>query len=96
MNVAGNLSKDIPIINIRPLPGRAWVKQAACAGQDPELFFAEHATGSYTEARTICATCPVTAECLAWAVNTNTKFGLWGGLTPHQRQHLRRRSRHHG
>lgn len=95
MNVANNLASDVPIINIRQFPGRAWVREAACAGHDPELFFAEHATGSYAEARTICAACPVTTECLTWAVETNTQFGMWGGLAPHQRAHLRRRRRHH-
>lgn len=93
MNVAGNRSKDNPIINIRDFPERTWTRHAACQGHDPDLWFLDQHDGSYTEARTICADCPVKTECLAWAVETNTQFGMWGGLAPHQRQHLRRSRR---
>ena len=93
MNTPGNLSADVPIITIRDLPGRPWVRQAACRGADPDLFFAEHATGTYREARAICQACTVCQECLEWAVTTGTIFGLWGGLAPHQRAHLRWRTR---
>ena len=93
MNTPNNLARDVPIISIRQLPERGWVRDAACRGHDPDMFFAEHATGSYTEARTICQGCSVRQECLDWAVATCTKYGLWGGLAPHQRAHLRRRRR---
>ena len=93
MNTPNNLARDIPVINVRNLPNRDWTRQAACRGYDPDLFFAEHATGSYNEARAICQACPVRQECLDWAVATCTKYGLWGGLAPHQRAHLRRRRR---
>ena len=38
-NVAGNLANGVAIINVRNLPGCRWVKQAACIGHNPDLWF---------------------------------------------------------
>lgn len=91
MNVAGNLSLGVP--KIAPVPPRDWAAHAACLAYDPNLWFLEDKTGSYREARQICAGCPVRVDCLDWAVETNTDYGLWGGLAPHERKKLRRRRR---
>lgn len=89
MNVAGNLSLGQP--KIRVTPTRDWAVRAACLGHDPNLWFLDDPGGTYRDARRICAGCEVRAECLAWAVETNTRDGLWGGLAPHERRGLRRR-----
>jgi hypothetical protein len=39
-------------------------------------------------AKRICATCPVTAECLDYALRHGEKYGVWGGLTPRARRRL--------
>jgi WhiB family redox-sensing transcriptional regulator len=56
---------------------------------DPELFFpiADRYSG---EARDICGRCEVKARCGQWAIDTNQRFGLWGGLDPEERNKLRR------
>ncbi|MCW2527289.1 MAG: WhiB family transcriptional regulator [Pseudonocardiales bacterium] len=71
-----------------------WQIQAACRGLDPTLFFqktnARGRTKRMTEARAraVCAKCPVVAECLNWALTVNEPYGMWGGLSPEERQQL--------
>lgn len=70
-----------------------WRERAACKGLNPSLFFTEKGPGRgdpYTEARKVCATCPVTAECLE--VGIAEKIGMWGGLSPKERRTYRRRA----
>jgi WhiB family redox-sensing transcriptional regulator len=78
-----------PIIRNLP-PQDDWIRNAACRGMNPELWFNEARGGSYREGRLICAGCPVRRECLEWAVDTRTDHGLFGGLNPLERRHLRR------
>lgn len=67
-----------------------WRLEAACRNTDPNIFVpAEGANDGirvYKTAREFCANCPVTQECLDYAVRMQIKFGMWGGLTPKQRR----------
>lgn len=65
-----------------------WQDDAACAQVDPELFFPEQG-GSAVEPRRLCGSCPVRAECLAFALSRDEKFGIWGGLTARERNALK-------
>lgn len=47
----------------------------------------------YDEARTLCESCPVRAQCLAHALATKERFGMWGGLTPIERRRIERKER---
>lgn len=40
----------------------------------------------------ICRHCWVKAECLTYALNADEQHGIWGGLTPQQRNHLHLRA----
>ena len=51
----------------------------ACRGADPELFFPGPGQ-SADQAKAICASCPVRAECLALAHANGERFGVWGGV----------------
>lgn len=65
-----------------------WRLLAACAGipDVDAIFFPERETeATATAARRICAACPVTAECLAFAVETGSR-GVFAGLTSIGRQ----------
>jgi len=65
----------------------AWQSDASCRGVDAELFFP--ATEEESEpAKAICETCPVRLACLAFALERNEKFGVWGGLTEKERARL--------
>lgn len=41
-------------------------------------------------AKQVCASCPVQAECLEYAIDANEIHGVWGGLGQRDRQRLRR------
>ncbi|HZE31610.1 MAG TPA: WhiB family transcriptional regulator [Actinoallomurus sp.] len=70
-----------------------WTDLAACKGVDPELFYPVSAAGpaqlQVEEAKRVCAGCPVTADCLNWALRAGEPAGVWGGTTPDERRYLR-------
>lgn len=66
----------------------AFVADGLCGQADPEAFFPERGT-SAREAKLICFVCPVRVMCLNWALDTNERFGVWGGLTERERRQLR-------
>ena len=69
----------------------AWQERALCAQTDPEAFFPEKG-GSTREAKRICVGCEVKAECLAYALAHDERFGIWGGLSERERRRLKRRT----
>jgi WhiB family transcriptional regulator, redox-sensing transcriptional regulator len=46
--------------------------------RDPDLWFAEKPT-ELERAKTLCADCPIKAECLAGALERAEPWGVWGG-----------------
>jgi WhiB family redox-sensing transcriptional regulator len=66
-----------------------WTAQAACRGTDTEIFFPV-TPDEEAEALSICATCPVRAQCLDDAIRNREIYGIWGGTTPEQRRRIRR------
>lgn len=74
-----------------------WRHHALCRDEDPELFFPVGTTGpaarQVDRAKAICARCPVTQECLTWALENGQDAGIWGGLSEDERRALRRRQR---
>ena len=68
-----------------------WRDQAACHGLPMEWFFPEKPNGdtSYDQGKRVCATCPVTEQCLAHALKTGEAHGIWGGLNEVERRALR-------
>ncbi len=73
-----------------PPPLGAWSHRAACLDADPAVFFPEAADDG-TNAKTICARCPVVEACLNYALVNRQHHGVWGGLSEHQREQLHRR-----
>lgn len=75
-------------------PDEGWREQAACGGADAAIFFpAGEDEALVGAARAICARCPVSDECLRYALATNQTEGIWGGMTGSERRRLRRRIR---
>lgn len=72
----------------------SWFGDAACQGEDPELFFpvGTSAVLQLAEAKWVCARCPVQGPCLEWALLTGAEYGVWGGLSEDERRTLRRRA----
>lgn len=57
-----------------------WRDQAACKAYDPSLWFPERGETKKAEtAKSICAGCPVRAECLDYAARNAMDTGIWGG-----------------
>lgn len=68
----------------------SWHTEALCRGSSPELFFFEagqskkknHVVEQY------CNYCPAKQRCLDYALNNDIRFGVWGGLTPAERNRI--------
>ena len=73
-----------------------WQLRAACLEADPELFFPSHgghyANRAIREAKEFCSRCPVTEECLQYAIEYEEDIppsdwvGVYGGLTHKERE----------
>ena len=76
-------------------PGEWW-EQAACRDRNAELFFhSDHERGPSramraAKAKAVCATCPVVALCLEYALAQPEPYGIWGGLDEQEREKLLR------
>lgn len=72
-----------------------WRHKALCRDEDPELFFPIGTEGPTLEqikkAKLVCTSCPVTADCLEWALANGQDAGIWGGKTEDERRSLKRR-----
>lgn len=73
-------------------PPPAWTEQALCAQTDPDSFFPDKG-GSTRAALTTCAQCPVTLQCLEYALDNDERFGIWGGVTERKRHEMRKERR---
>ena len=73
-----------------------WRDDAVCITVDPELFFPVGNTGPALEqierAKAVCGRCPVTEQCLQYALETNQDSGVWGGMSEEERRSLKRRA----
>ncbi len=78
----------------------SWQDRAACKGRD-DLFFAadgEREAGKAVReeaAKAVCDRCPVRARCLTYALSTNERSGIWGGLSEDERASIRRQDQRH-
>lgn len=67
----------------------AWTENAACAGQDPELFFSDRDLSLNAAAKRVCSICPVQTECLRDALDTHEEWGVRGGVNFANREEVR-------
>mgnify|MGYP006283445779 FL=1 len=80
-----------------------WQEHGSCREADPLLFFhPQNERGSSRvkrdrAAKRVCASCPVRLECADYAVRAREPYGVWGGLSEEDREHIYRRldSRHY-
>ncbi|MEU9351987.1 WhiB family transcriptional regulator [Streptomyces griseoloalbus] len=75
---------------------REWLREAACVGEDPELFFppTERETDpQVAQARAVCRRCRVMLACRSWAVEQGEDTGIWGATTAGQRRAISRETR---
>lgn len=71
-----------------------WWSQARCRGMPTETFFiADYEVGRSRmvremRAKSICRSCPVSEPCGVYALTTGERHGVWGALTPRERDNL--------
>lgn len=91
--------RTLSMTDISRLPGPAmdrweWQMLGACRGEDTELFF--HPEGERgpsranreAGAKAVCATCPVIAACREHSLSAREPYGIWGGLSEHEREDI--------
>jgi WhiB family redox-sensing transcriptional regulator len=70
--------------------GEAWSETAACRQlKNPDDMFVQGA--AQHRVKNLCNQCRVRNECLAEALDNQTEFGVWGGMTERERRILLRR-----
>lgn len=74
-----------------------WYDNAACRNKDPRIFFPEQGCISRFgkdicngNAEQFIDPCPVRTQCLAWALDTNEEYGVWGGMDERERWQLKK------
>ena len=68
-----------------PTAGQRADAKPACAEHDPAWWFDERHVG---RARRVCAGCGYRSRCLDLALVNGERTGVWGGLTPAERERL--------
>ncbi len=70
----------------------SWRQQAACRGLEPTICFP--ATDEEAEvAKAVCDQCGVRQACLAHALGSREREGVWGGATERERRRIIRQRR---
>jgi len=68
-----------------------WQLDGSCRSESPEVFF--HPKGERDPARrnrdnaakAVCMDCPVLLRCREHALQVREPYGVWGGMTEHER-----------
>jgi WhiB family transcriptional regulator, redox-sensing transcriptional regulator len=69
-----------------------WMLRASCRDAAPGEFFPSDGVG-VERARRVCAECPVTSECLEYALTYRIDHGVWGGCSERERRRILRQRR---
>ncbi|MDZ7914959.1 MAG: WhiB family transcriptional regulator [Rhodococcus sp. (in: high G+C Gram-positive bacteria)] len=68
-----------------------WQLEAQCQSMPVSMFYPPQGLRGYTrtssisDAKKICAQCPVVSDCRSHALEANEPYGIWGGLTAYER-----------
>lgn len=64
-----------------------WMERAACADLPCDMFFPSDGAG-VIKAQRVCAKCPVTVQCLEYALKNQVDHGVWGGCSERKRRRI--------
>jgi WhiB family redox-sensing transcriptional regulator len=70
----------------------AWMADGSCRTYPPAMFFPSDGVG-VDRARKICVNCPVTDQCLEYALTERIEHGVWGGCSERERRRILKRRR---
>lgn len=82
-----------------PTQGENWRLNALCRIISPALFFhpanerGQQRRKRISEAKKICFRCPVIEACRDYVLTAGEPFGIWGGLSEEERDHVLDRGR---
>lgn len=83
---------ELPTLDLAALAAQEWRQRAACRlVPDDERWIFWPGKGdpqAIAAARTVCSSCPVADDCIAYAVAAH-EHGVWAGTTDRDRQHMR-------
>ena len=68
----------------------AWMSEGNCRHHPPATFFPSDGVG-VERARAICKGCPVTTQCLEYALEERIEHGVWGGCSERERRRILKR-----
>ena len=68
----------------------SWRRQALCAGHPDRGAWFSDEPDEIRRAKAVCRACPVSTECLAFALKTGPHDGIWAGTSRYERRRLRR------
>lgn len=71
----------------------AWMREASCAGSPTPDAWHEVKPRGIEWAVSVCQSCPVSAQCLQFALSDPSLEGIWGGTTPEERVSLSRKAK---
>jgi len=85
------------LADIRRLPGPVaelwdWQLRGLCRQMDTAVFFTPDRergairTRREQRAKSICVRCPVLRQCREHALRAREPYGVWGGMTEHERK----------
>ncbi len=69
-----------------------WMAEGNCRDVHPSVFFPSDGVG-VDVAREVCATCPMKAPCLEYALRSRIDHGVWGGTSERERRRILRQRR---
>lgn len=73
-----------------------WAVDALCAQIGGDFWFpdkdgtGEPGQNHARQAKKICAACPVRNQCLAYAIDHDERYGIWGGLSERERRSIKK------
>jgi WhiB family transcriptional regulator, redox-sensing transcriptional regulator len=86
------LAVATPGLGSDPESVTAWMAEGSCRVYPPNKFFPSDGAG-VERARKICAACPVTEQCLDYALEHRIEHGVWGGCSERERRRILKRRR---
>ncbi|MFD6356769.1 WhiB family transcriptional regulator [Nocardia tengchongensis] len=72
------MTMKLDLADLMPLSDAPGWDRAACAGDPNHEAWFPFPSQDFDYARTVCAGCPIKAQCWAWAAKTG-QSGVWGG-----------------
>ena len=81
-----NLIQDIQNLS-------AWTEKSNCKNMDTDLFFPELGNNYDPFVKDVCMSCEVIDECAWYANETSAIYGMFGGMSPNQREVWRKKNK---